>query len=54
MEPVEDLVPGCDENWETWRAMNRLHTGTARSQDTLNKWGYNVQSFQLQGATQHL
>lgn len=31
MEPKEQLAPGSDENWETWRALNRLRTGTARS-----------------------
>lgn len=44
MEPKEELTPGCDENWETWKALNRLLTGTARSRDTLNKWGYPVDS----------
>nr|CAI5849642.1 unnamed protein product [Callosobruchus analis] len=27
MEPKEEMAPGCDESWETWRAMNRLRTG---------------------------
>ncbi|XP_030765762.1 uncharacterized protein LOC115889826 [Sitophilus oryzae] len=44
MEPKEQLAPGSDENWETWRALNRLRTGTARSRDTLAKWGYHVDS----------
>lgn len=44
IEPSEEMAPGCDENWETWRALNRLRTGTARSRDTLYKWGYPVDS----------
>lgn len=44
MEPKEEPAPGCDENWETWKALNRLRTGTARSRDTLYKWGYSVDS----------
>lgn len=40
MKPNEELAPGGGENWEIWKALNRLRTDTARSKDTLNKWGY--------------
>ena len=44
MEPAEELASGRDESRETWKALNRLRTGIARSRDTLSKWGYPVTS----------
>lgn len=44
MEPLEDLAPGWNEDWTTWKSLNRLRCGTARSRVTLSKWGYSVES----------
>lgn len=32
------------EKWGVWKLLNRLRRGTARSSNTLNKWGYLVAS----------
>jgi hypothetical protein len=37
--PAERLPPGANENWITWKALNRLRTGVGRSKDNLQKWG---------------
>ena len=36
----EQLPPGADESWATWKCLNRLRTGVGRAKVTLSKWGY--------------
>lgn len=36
--PAERLPPGANEDWVTWKALNRLRTGVGRSKDNLQKW----------------
>lgn len=40
MGPTEEPAQGHEENWEVWRLLKRLCMATARSRDTLIKWGY--------------
>ncbi|XP_055703521.1 uncharacterized protein LOC129802013 [Phlebotomus papatasi] len=40
VEPKESLPPGGDQDWRTWRALNRLRSGVARSKDNRRRWGF--------------
>ena len=40
IEPAEVLAPGHQASWKDWRCLNRLQTGTVKTQNTLAKWGF--------------
>ena len=40
IEPAEVLAPGHQASWKDWRCLNRLRTGTVKTQSTLAKWGF--------------
>lgn len=40
IEPVEQLPPGHQLEWQTWRTLNRMRVGVGRSKENMLKWGY--------------
>ena len=38
--PSEELAPGSNLRWLTWRSLNRLRTGFGRANGLMKKWGY--------------
>lgn len=40
MEPAEQLSPGHQLEWETWRTLNRMRVGVGRSKDNMSRWVY--------------
>ena len=38
--PSEELAPGNNLRWLTWRSLNRLRTGFGRVNGLMKKWGY--------------
>lgn len=39
----ETLPPGYEEDWMTWKSLNRLRSGVGRSKVNLARWGYTDQ-----------
>lgn len=37
--PNEQLPPGADQPWTTWKSLNRLRTRTGRCKTNMKKWG---------------
>ncbi|VVC28130.1 Hypothetical protein CINCED_3A003757 [Cinara cedri] len=44
IKPVEKLPPRYRCEWNTWKALNRLRVGVARTKKNLCKWGYNTET----------
>lgn len=40
MEPAEQLPPGHQLEWQTWRTLNRMRVGVGRSKDNISRRGY--------------
>lgn len=39
---MEKLPPGYRNEWNTWKTLNRLRVGVARTKKNLRKWGYDT------------
>ena len=40
MAPHEGPPPGANQEWATWKSLNRLRSGVGRTKDNLAKWHY--------------
>ena len=39
--PTKEQLPlGYNQDWRTWKSLNRLRTGMGRSKVNMQKWGY--------------
>uniref|UniRef100_A0A803T9U8 Dedicator of cytokinesis 3 n=1 Tax=Anolis carolinensis TaxID=28377 RepID=A0A803T9U8_ANOCA len=47
MAPHEGLPPGANQEWATWKSLNRLRSGVGRSKDNLARWHYLEESLTL-------
>ncbi|XP_062835725.1 CMP-N-acetylneuraminate-beta-1,4-galactoside alpha-2,3-sialyltransferase isoform X3 [Anolis carolinensis] len=47
MAPQEGLPPGANQEWATWKSLNRLRSGVGRSKDNLARWHYLEESSTL-------
>uniref|UniRef100_A0A803SZ68 Reverse transcriptase domain-containing protein n=1 Tax=Anolis carolinensis TaxID=28377 RepID=A0A803SZ68_ANOCA len=59
MAPQEGLPPGANQEWATWKSLNRLRSGVGRSKDNLARWHYLEESSTLcdcgaEQTTQHM
>ena len=43
LPPAEELPPGADGQWKSWRCLKCLRTGVGRSKAAMQVWGFSTE-----------